>query len=89
MSNHLYSTDETVLHVLEPDIESEMEELDDSDVETDEIVAPQRIEVETFQTEPEQEVSQNLTATESFETQNLSPENPLHSFLIIFFVGGL
>ena len=44
MSSHLYNTDEAIFYLLEPDIESELEDLDDSDEELEPNVAPSRIE---------------------------------------------
>ena len=43
MSSHRYHTDEAIFYLLEPDIESELEDLDDSDEELEPNVAPPRI----------------------------------------------
>ena len=44
MSSHRYKTDEAIFYLLEPDIKSELEDLDDSDEELKPNVAPPRIE---------------------------------------------
>ena len=54
MSSHRYSTDEAIFYLLEPDIESELEDLDDSDEELEPNVAPPRIEEKSTETAEEE-----------------------------------
>ena len=84
MDNRLYSTAEAIFHVLEPAIESEIEDLDDSDEESEPMVAPRRI--EDTATEYEEEVTGNdedhndLSATDVSQDEQQSVDNPLPSF---------
>ena len=74
MDTPLYSIDEAMLHVLEPSIESEMEDLDDSDQEFEPVVVPQRIEdTELVEKLQQDDIDQSaLPPTNGSEEQNTS-----------------
>ena len=85
MDTQLYSTAEAIFHVLEPQIDSEIEDLDDGDEENDEpeslsIVLPQRIR-DSACTAPEEEPVENLLdeSAESATSQDaIAAELPLY-----------